>query len=213
MDEFVKEVDDELKQEKLEAFWKKYGVSIIGAAVAVVVGTGGWTYWSHQKREAQETNSHLYSEALAALEDGHKDMAKTKFEELATQGGAYGEFAQLKLASLALQGGKPKDAEAIYQKLAGDKKAEFIFRDVAVLFGAYSALDQAPTKTVESLGAALERGSSPLSQSLLEAKAWAHLGMGQKQEAIRLFKAILESKAAPEGVMLRAQVALTNSVK
>ena len=44
-DSFIREVDEELRSDRVQEFWNKYGKLVIGVAVAIVVVTGGYRFY------------------------------------------------------------------------------------------------------------------------------------------------------------------------
>ena len=44
-DGLLREVEEELRRERLEKIWKQYGTYIIAAAAAIVFGVLGFKYW------------------------------------------------------------------------------------------------------------------------------------------------------------------------
>lgn len=61
----LKEADEALRQEKLEALWKEWGQTIIGMALMIIFGTMlgvGWKTWRHGVYEAR-------TQALVVAED------------------------------------------------------------------------------------------------------------------------------------------------
>jgi hypothetical protein len=63
-DGLLREVEEELRRERLEKIWKDYGTYILGAAAAIVVGVLGFKYWeSHQLAAAQDSGAR-YEDAL-----------------------------------------------------------------------------------------------------------------------------------------------------
>jgi hypothetical protein len=69
----LREADEELRREQLEAMWKRYGGLLIMACVLIVVMTGVSTYYKHHVKETnkQETNA-LYD--WLAIEEGDKRL-------------------------------------------------------------------------------------------------------------------------------------------
>jgi hypothetical protein len=41
-DSFIREVEEELRSDRLKGFWDRFGPILIGAAILVVVATAGW---------------------------------------------------------------------------------------------------------------------------------------------------------------------------
>ena len=60
------EVKEDLERERLEALWKKYGVLVVIAALALVVGTGAWTAYHSW---AADRDQRVTTAFLAATKD------------------------------------------------------------------------------------------------------------------------------------------------
>ena len=55
MSDIFHEVDEELRRERLGKLWDRYGIFVIGAAVAIVLATAGhrgWQYWQTTRAAA-----------------------------------------------------------------------------------------------------------------------------------------------------------------
>ena len=40
--QFIREIDEELRRERLMKLWERYGAYAVGAAVLIVAATAGW---------------------------------------------------------------------------------------------------------------------------------------------------------------------------
>ena len=73
-----KEIDEELRQEKMTVLWKKYGKFVIGAAVLVVGSVAAfqaWKTWDINRRSAESTQ---FETALdAAMQKRSADAQQT----------------------------------------------------------------------------------------------------------------------------------------
>ncbi|NJL09061.1 MAG: tetratricopeptide repeat protein, partial [Methylacidiphilales bacterium] len=55
MSDIFREVEEEVRREKLRALWDKYGGLVLALAVAIVIGVAGWRgweWWQHRQAEA-----------------------------------------------------------------------------------------------------------------------------------------------------------------
>ena len=55
-----REVDEELRGDRLRSFWKRFGPWVIGGAVAIVVLVAlneGWAWWQNSNSPARPTSS------------------------------------------------------------------------------------------------------------------------------------------------------------
>ena len=61
---FIREVDEDLRHDRLTAFWRRYGTLVIAAAVAVVVATAGWSGWRYLDERRQQRDALAFARAL-----------------------------------------------------------------------------------------------------------------------------------------------------
>lgn len=69
-DDFLREVDEELRRERMEQFWKKYGGFVIGAAALVVLIVGGQSLMEQQKEKKIAQASEQYLNAMMEYDKG-----------------------------------------------------------------------------------------------------------------------------------------------
>src|ERR1700754_2012346 len=106
-DTLIREVDEELRRDRMRKLWRQTGPWIIAGAVAVVLGVAGyegWTWW--QKSQAAASSDQFY--AATALADG-TDLAgaqKALDAVIATGSGAYPTLAKFREAALLAKNGK-----------------------------------------------------------------------------------------------------------
>ncbi|HHY50734.1 MAG TPA: tetratricopeptide repeat protein, partial [Alphaproteobacteria bacterium] len=118
-DTLLREVDEELRGDRLRALWRRFGPYIIGGAVAVVLLVAineGWSWW--QQSNAARSSDEFYA-ALEAAERGDIEAAHTALDTIATQGsGGYRTLAQFRKAGLLAREGKRDEAVAAYDAIA-----------------------------------------------------------------------------------------------
>ena len=112
-DGLLREVEEELRRERLEKIWKQYGTYIIAGAAVIVLGVLGFKYWeSHRIAAAQEAGAR-YEEALLLVNEKKDGSAEKEFEKIAVDGaGGYRALAQLQLAGSQSKQGKKAEALA-----------------------------------------------------------------------------------------------------
>jgi hypothetical protein len=218
VDDIFTEIQEDLQREKLLNFWKSYSTYIIAAAVALVVGAAGWTYWNHHRKSALERDALSYSEALKAIQEKKTADALAKLQALsASATPTYKALADLERAALLLnEANQSQDAAAnarrqeaisVYIQLAQDKKIDGKLRDSALLLSLYARLDQDDPqelrKILHPLASASHHPWHPLAlelQALLDKKA------GDSKQAQTLYDDLTKTRGIPYGVTQRAQV-------
>ena len=109
-DSFIREVNEEFRQDQAKALWNRFAPIIIAAAVIIVLGVAGWRgyeYWTESRANA---SGDRFSQALALGEQGKPDEALAAWKE-----------------------GKATDALALFDQLAADSAAPRNSRERATM--------------------------------------------------------------------------------
>ncbi len=132
MADLFHDVDEALRRERMERFWREHGGLLVAAVAALVVGTGVFSVYKNHRAGQQEAQT----EALqAALESA--DPAKA-LESFAAQGAPEGlrTLARLTAAGDLADQGKIQDALVAYDVIGADSGAEPLLRDRALVMAA-----------------------------------------------------------------------------
>ena len=121
---FELEVDEEIQQERLTRFWKKYSWLIYSAVFLILAGTLGFETYNSWKTNTRLKESDLFEKSMLLNINGHNQDAMQGFEELAQNGkSGYKTLAQLELADIfMLQGEKEKAIKTIEQLIQQTKQ-------------------------------------------------------------------------------------------
>lgn len=208
-DGFLREVEEELRRERLEKIWKQYGTYIIVAALLIVVGVAGYKYVESSRLAAAQKTGARYQEALALVEDGKEGSAAKEFETIASEGGkGYQALAQLQLAGALLKEGKSEDALAAYQKLADNGSADKMLSQYAALQVASLRLGKADFTEMQNRLNPLIGDESPWRYSARELLGLAAFKAGKNDEARNLLTPLLVDQKAPRSITDRVQIVL-----
>ncbi|MGB5799277.1 MAG: tetratricopeptide repeat protein, partial [Mesorhizobium sp.] len=105
-DNFIREVNEEFRKERIKALWDRYGAVVVAAIVLILVGTAGYVgyrYWDETRANA---SGDAYSQALALADSGKTDEAIAAFSQLEKDGyGAYPLLARMRAATVKADGG------------------------------------------------------------------------------------------------------------
>lgn len=203
-----REINDELRQENFAKFWKAYGAYILGLSIAIILGVAafqGWKAYDTHRREKYGESLHT---AFVQAARGNTDAAIKDLRALADKaGGGYAMIARFKEAALLAHGKDPAKAIAIYDSISANTALDPLYRDIATLEGAQTALNLSATdgaaviKHIEPIEAA----DNPLRFTARELHAAYALKAGDRKKAHELFKAIATDASAPQSLRARAQ--------
>jgi len=209
-DQFIREVDEELRRDQLAALWKRFGTLIIAVCVAVVAitaGYNGWVWW--QEKQAAEAGDR-YLAALQAIDGEDAAMARLALADIATSGPAgYAMLARLRAAALAAQSGDTSTAMTGFDAIAADDGADPTIRDLARLRAALIALDTGDLDGAESRVETLEEAGNPWRHAAREIQGTAAFARGELTAARQLFATIQSDAEAPADGRSRAGLMLS----
>ncbi|MGB0670550.1 MAG: tetratricopeptide repeat protein [Rhodospirillales bacterium] len=211
-DSLLREIDEDLRKERLEVLWKKYGSVVIAAAVLLVAGVAGFKGWQAYDRSARTESAEQLDVALAAAKAGKADEAAGLLAALAQTGKAgYAVLARFQSADLALKAGDAAAAKAAYDALAADTAVDGLYRDLARLLGVMALLstDNPNLSEVNSDLAPLAKAGEPWSATARELQAIAKLAEGDRGGARASYADLAEGAAVPPGLKTRANEMLT----
>lgn len=206
MSDIIREVDEELRRERLANIWKNYGGYIAGAAILIVAATAGWRGYEYYANKQAQAASDRYVAAQKLAADATKtDDAITAFKAIA--GDAPSSYRLLARFSAAAELGKKDAAEgaAAFDAIANDSSVEQLMRELASIRGAVLVVDTADVADMQKrLAPALADGSA-FRHSANELLALAHLRAGNQAEAQKLLLLLAFDPETPPGMRNRAQ--------
>lgn len=206
-DLFVREVNEELRQDRATAFWNKYGKIIIGTAIAIVVAVGGFRFYQYYTENQASASGDRFLAAMRLAGEGKTDEALTEFEALQADGySAYPLLARMRVAALKAQNGDNEGAIADYDAVAADSSVTAAIRDMAKLRAGYLLVDNGTYDQVAERVEVLSSTSNPLRHSAREALGLAAWKAGRGEDALKLFDSILEDQTIPANLRQRASM-------
>lgn len=208
------EVDEELREERMQALLKKHGGTMIAACCVVVACVAGWKAWTWYQTQQDMAAASRYLAAadltqVAGVAGPNRAAAAAAFQTAAT--GAphgYAVLATLREAGLKADAGDLAGASALWDQIAADTSADPLLRDLANLNWCIRHADGGDLDMVE-------RRLQPLAEpgGTWRALAREQLGLldmkrGRTEQADALFKSLMSDPTAPNGVRSRAAALL-----
>lgn len=208
MADIFQEVQEDLRRDRLRAFWDRYGSAIVAVMVLVVIGVGGWRGWQYYENQQAQAAGDRYEAASKLADDGKSAEARAAFAAIATEAPAgYRTIAKLREADEAAKADKPA-ALKLYQAIANDSAADAQLRDAARVRGAYVAVDAGSREDVRALAESLAATDGPWSTLAREAIGLAAYKAGDMADARKQFEAVVADPEAPGSSRQRADLML-----
>jgi hypothetical protein len=203
---FMREIEEEVRRERMEKLWKNYGHYIVGAAVLVVLAVGAWRGWQWYQARENARAGERYEQALTLAEAGKQAEAEQELAALSKDAPAgYRILARLRLAA---ETGKTSPAEGAkaFDAIAADTSADPVLRDLARLRAALLLVDSAPASEIESRVAPLTGAKAPFRNSAKDALALSYYRSGDRAKAAALYREIIADPEVTPALANRAQI-------
>lgn len=195
MSDIFKEVDEALKQEKVEEFWKKNGNLIIFVIILIIGGTGGYTYYNKWLQSDREEKTEI------VLDLYQKDPAfnEARLSELSPDQKSLAEFF---MARDHLEREEFTDAFSAFEAIRTDTSVDMNLRGLAAYYARNMILNQQVEGDINTI--TLDRPS--IWDGHLNLQTALNLGSRQEkyEDAISMLDLII-SRADPANDSLRQQ--------
>jgi hypothetical protein len=205
--DIFREVDEEVRQEQLIGFVKRYGAYLAVVVVLAIIGVVGHRYWQDHQRQQHAALGEAFDAAMLLAADGKTEEATAALRALAERepGGGYGLLARFRLAEMSQNSGDSKAAQGIYDAIAGDRGVPRVYRDLAGYHSAALALDAGGGPELAARLDAMAGEDNPWNLFVLELKGLNQYKTGQRDAAKATFRDLLAKAPADSNFRLRSQ--------
>ncbi len=211
MSDIFREVEEDVRRERLKGLWDRYGLLVVGLAVLIVLGTAGWRGWEWYTERQAAGAGETYYEALMLAERGDASAARAAFEDIAEGGGPFAPLARLRVAAELAETGERAAATEAYDALAADSGLDRRVRNLARIRAGYLLVGEVSYAELEERLGDLAAPQSAWRHSAREILGLAAYDEGDSARAAEYFQDIVADGEAPEDLRNRSQlmIALT----
>jgi len=204
--DIFQEVDEDVRRERLQKLWERYGNLVIAACILIVVAVGAWRgyqWWENKKAGESGT---AFENALTLAQAGKHDDAEAAFAKLAADGTAgYRSLARLQQAAELAQTDKNAAVKA-YDDIAADKSVGQAIQDLAALRSGFLLVDSAPYSEMQQRLEPLTGADKTFRHSARELLALSAWKSGDMTAARQWTDMIITDPQSPQGSRSRAEV-------
>jgi len=207
--DIFQEVDEEVRRERLQKLWDRYGHYAIAACVLVVLGVGAWRgyQWWETKRAVEASTK--FDIALKLSGEGKHAEAEAAYAQLAREGtSGYRLLARMREAA-ELAERDPKAAVAAYDTLAADSAAGQPLQDLAVVRAGLLLVDTAPLSEIVQRLEPVTGAKAPFRHTAREIIATAALRAGDAAAVKKWCDMINADPETPADLRSRAEMLMT----
>ena len=206
-DEFLVEVENDIRKEKMLQLWKQYGKQVVAGVVGIIILISGYNFWSYYEQNKRTQMAEKLIAAQDFIGQGETEKAQTILSSMATGSPAvYQQLALFQKAGLLSQ--KPEEMREIYQQLAANTKIDPLWRDLATLLKVMVSIDQPNAKIDDLLMelSTLTTNQNPWRYLANEIKGALLHRKGDNTQAAELFAKLVQDNQTPSGISMRARL-------
>lgn len=204
----LQEVDEAVRNDRLDTIMQRYGRWILGGAVAALLAFGGYLYWGHRQEIGRGEKAEELLAAFDKVKAGQPTAATAELKALEGEGNsAYRAAALIEQSNLKAQGGDMKAAAALMAKVAADTKVDQSLRDMALIRQTALEFDTLKPEVVISRLKPIVDARDPASSwfpSAAELSAAAYYQQGQYDQAGKLYGRIAKLPGVSKSLQSRA---------
>lgn len=215
VENFFKEVSEEVQNDRIKKIWDTYGLHIIIAIIAILTIAVSFETFKAWRVKRNETWSDAYAYALNLQNQGKYEESLNLLAEISQKNnGIYKDIAQIQKANILFEQGKEKEALDILQKIVDNEDVNPKMRHITAVKLASYKLDTAPREEIEKLLSPLMNEENSWKNIAKEMLAMLEIREGNLEKAQELYSEILNSPDLSDGLKLRVQDMLSalNSV-
>jgi hypothetical protein len=201
--DIFQEVEEDVRRERYEQIWKKYGNYIIALASLIVLAVAGWQLWQRYDLSQRQAASDRYEAAVAVARSGDAAKAEAAFAEIAKDGsGGYATLAKFELATAYVAEGKRDAAIALLRELV--QSYDPLISNPSRLRLAWTIDDGGAKPEIVALLQPLTAPDSPWRFAAAEVTAYLDLTQGSRSDAESEYQKLAQEALAPQSLRSRA---------
>ena len=201
---FLKEVDEELRKERVQTLVARWGWAIVAGVVLLIAAIGGYIWWQDRQRAQAGEQGEALLKALDGLDAGSREAAVPAIDQLAQSDvEGYRAAALFARATAEAESGNEAAAAATLGRIVDDEAFAEVYRHAALVRQTALQFDRLQPQAVIQRLAPLARPGSAWFGTAGEMVGIAHMRMGRADLAGPLFARIGRDETVPPSIRTR----------
>jgi hypothetical protein len=202
---FVREVDENLRRDRLRDFFKDNAGLLIGTVVVFLAASAGIIWYQQHRHDRAEGQVEQLAQIYKDIGTGKTTKVAQELDDLSNSSSkGVRASALFTRAAFAIQQNDQKLAIATYKKIADDSSLPDAYRNAALIRQTALEFDQLQPQQVIARMQPLAKPGNPWFGSAGEMTALALIKQGKKKEAGQLFAALAKDKDVPQSLRDRS---------
>ena len=201
MSDIFREVEEDVRRERLQKLWKAYGSYAVVAIALLFAGIAGWQVWERLEQQERQKVSDAF---IAAQRITNPQSAASAFADMArTAPTGYAQVARLSQAGAMLTSGQRDGAIDLYKQIAKDDSG--LIGSVARLRAGWALAETASRTELVELLKPLDQPGNAWRLNAREVLAYADYRAMDTKSALTKYSELAADPESPQGLRSRAQ--------
>ena len=202
MSDILRQVDEELRQDRLINFWRRYRVYLIGGLILLIVSVLGYQINKsvNQSFYEEEVEKYIGSSDLVDLNQTIENLGEIEDSNQLLISG----IAQIKIATLLMENGKIQESKDKLLEIINEDKTDDIITDLAIYFYLMSNLNDMAMDEINIYIDTDKLENSSFKFLFKETIAIKNLLSGEIQISKEKFDELVNDANTPRDIVIRA---------
>ena len=202
MSDILRQVDEDIRKERISTLWKKYGLYLILLVVLIITSVLGLQI---NKSINIANNEKIVESYLSATTNKNYSEAKSKIEKLISLDNKYiSSLSELKISNLLIEEGNETEGVLILERIIQNNSYDQLIKDSATYFLLMLKIDELTEDQIKIYLTDEKIENSNFKYLFKELLGIKSLLLNDKTNAIQRFSHIVESLEVPLDIKIRA---------
>jgi len=203
MSDILRQVDEELRQDRLLNLWRRYRIYLIGGLILLISSVLGYQINKSVNKSFYEgeVEKYISTSDLVDFNQAVENLDKIENSNQLLISG----IAQIKIAILLMENGKIQESKArLLEIINEDQAADTMLTDLAIYFYLMSSLNDMPIDEINTYLTTNKIETSSLKYLFKETIAIKNLLAGNIKKSKEKFDELINDENAPRDIIIRA---------
>ena len=202
MSDILRQVDEELRQDRLLNLWRRYRIYLIGGLILLISSALGYQINKslNQSFYEGEVEKYISTSDLVDFNQAIENLGKIENSNQLLISG----IAQIKIATLLMENGKIQESKAKLLEIINEDKTDATLTDLAIYFYLMSSLNDLPMDKINIYLTNNKLKNSSFKYLFKETIAIKNLLTGNIKISKEVFDELINDENTPRDIVIRA---------
>ena len=203
MSDILRQVDEDLRKDRLLAIWNSYRVYIVGFIIIILISLSGYQYYLASSKSKNEAIVEAYINAISSTDN---NISLNQLMKLDQSSNSYIKgLSKLKRVELYFALENNEEALQLLESISNDDTLNQVIRDLALYKYLMVQLDILDADQYFAIIDEQILRDSKFKYLFKELKAIKYLIQGKKTNSLEIFDTIILDESAPSDLKIRAE--------